>query len=104
MSAQPFPRPTLCLCFRRSAVDKLLVLKDQDWNAFLQQVCSQMDSSDKSAGAARAKLSLLCYLCVVAAHKDVATRLLRSPLVGTAGWYLPGTTCLLRLACVFQGR
>nr|XP_048279773.1 serine/threonine-protein kinase ULK4 isoform X3 [Myodes glareolus] len=62
------------------SVDKLLVLKDQDWNAFLQQVCSQMDSSDKSAGAARAKLNLLCYLCVVAAHKDVATRLLRSPL------------------------
>lgn len=62
------------------SVDKLLVLKDQDWNAFLKQVCSQIDSSEKSAGAVRAKLNLLCYLCVVAAHKEVATRLLHSPL------------------------
>ncbi|KAH0503455.1 Serine/threonine-protein kinase ULK4 [Microtus ochrogaster] len=61
-------------------VDKLLLLKDQDWTAFLQQACSQIDSSEKSAGAARAKLNLLCYLCVVAAHKEVATRLLHSPL------------------------
>lgn len=85
MSAQPFSHPTLYLYFRCSAVDKLLVLKDQDWNAFLKQVCSQIDSSEKSAGAVRAKLNLLCYLCVVAAHKEVATRLLHSPLVGTAG-------------------
>lgn len=62
------------------SVDKLLLLKDQDWTAFLQQACSQIDSSEKSAGAARAKLNLLCYLCVVAAHKEVATRLLHSPL------------------------
>ncbi|XP_057625007.1 serine/threonine-protein kinase ULK4 isoform X2 [Chionomys nivalis] len=62
------------------SVDKLLLLKDQDWTAFLQQACSQIDSSEKSSGAARAKLNLLCYLCVVAAHKEVATRLLHSPL------------------------
>lgn len=62
------------------SVDKLLVLKDQDWNDFLQQVCSQIDSSEKSTGVSRAKLNLLCYLCVVAAHKEVATRLLHSPL------------------------
>ncbi|XP_036047520.1 serine/threonine-protein kinase ULK4 [Onychomys torridus] len=62
------------------SVDKLLVLKDQDWNDFLQQVCSQIDSSEKTTGVSRAKLNLLCYLCVVSTHKEVATRLLHSPL------------------------
>ncbi|XP_073757689.1 serine/threonine-protein kinase ULK4 isoform X3 [Callorhinus ursinus] len=62
------------------SVDKLVFLKDQDWNDFLQQVCSQIDSGEKSLGASRAKLNLLCYLCVVAGHRDVATRLLHSPL------------------------
>uniref|UniRef100_A0A7N5K307 non-specific serine/threonine protein kinase n=1 Tax=Ailuropoda melanoleuca TaxID=9646 RepID=A0A7N5K307_AILME len=62
------------------SVDKLVFLKDQDWNDFLQQVCSQIDSTEKSTGASRAKLNLLCYLCVVAGHRDVATRLLHSPL------------------------
>nr|XP_045365732.1 serine/threonine-protein kinase ULK4 isoform X1 [Camelus bactrianus] len=62
------------------SVDKLVFLKDQDWNDFLQQVCSQMDSTEKSTGASRAKLNLLCYLCVVASHREVATRLLQSPL------------------------
>uniref|UniRef100_A0A8I5R8B8 non-specific serine/threonine protein kinase n=1 Tax=Papio anubis TaxID=9555 RepID=A0A8I5R8B8_PAPAN len=62
------------------SVDKLLFLKDQDWNDFLQQVCSQIDSTEKSMGASRAKLNLLCYLCVVAGQQEVATRLLHSPL------------------------
>ncbi|XP_060241026.1 serine/threonine-protein kinase ULK4 isoform X3 [Meriones unguiculatus] len=62
------------------SVDKLLALKEQDWNDFLQQVCSQIDSSEKSTGASRAKLNLLCYLCVVATHRELATRLLHSPL------------------------
>uniref|UniRef100_U3ED96 Serine/threonine-protein kinase ULK4 n=1 Tax=Callithrix jacchus TaxID=9483 RepID=U3ED96_CALJA len=62
------------------SVDKLLLLKDQDWNDFLQQVCSQIDCTEKSMGASRAKLNLLCYLCVVAGHQEVATRLLHSPL------------------------
>ncbi|XP_032120187.1 serine/threonine-protein kinase ULK4 isoform X7 [Sapajus apella] len=62
------------------SVDKLLFLKDQDWNDFLQQVCSQIDCTEKSTGASRAKLNLLCYLCVVAGHQEVATRLLHSPL------------------------
>ncbi|XP_076985827.1 serine/threonine-protein kinase ULK4 isoform X3 [Tamandua tetradactyla] len=62
------------------SVDKLVYLKDQDWNDFLQQVCSQIDSTEKSTGASRAKLNLLCYLCMAAAHKEVATRLLHSPL------------------------
>ena len=96
MSAQPFPPHTRPLCFLLSTAEQLLALKDQDWNDFLQQVCSQIDSSEKSTGALRAKLNLLCYLCVVATYKEVATRLLHSPLVGTAGWTsLQGsTTCL----------
>ncbi|KAM6169783.1 serine/threonine-protein kinase ULK4 isoform 2-T2 [Rhynchocyon petersi] len=62
------------------SVDKLGFLKDQDWNDFLKQVCSQIDSTEKSTAASRAKLNLLCYLCVVASHKEVASRLLHSPL------------------------
>ncbi|XP_059795348.1 serine/threonine-protein kinase ULK4 isoform X3 [Balaenoptera ricei] len=62
------------------SVDKLVFLKDQDWNDFLQQVCSQIDSPEKSTAASRAKLNLLCYLCVAAGHREVATRLLHSPL------------------------
>ncbi|XP_068414334.1 serine/threonine-protein kinase ULK4 isoform X2 [Eschrichtius robustus] len=63
------------------SVDKLVFLKDQDWNDFLQQVCSQIDSPEKSTAASRAKLNLLCYLCVAAGHREVATRLLHSPLL-----------------------
>ncbi|KAK1332565.1 hypothetical protein QTO34_007248 [Cnephaeus nilssonii] len=62
------------------SVDQLVSLKDQDWNGFLQQVCSQIDCTEKTMGASRAKLHLLCYLCVVAGQREVATRLLHSPL------------------------
>ncbi|XP_073088594.1 serine/threonine-protein kinase ULK4 isoform X3 [Manis javanica] len=62
------------------SVDKLVFIKDQDWNDFLLQVCSQIDSTERSMGASRAKLNLLCYLCTVTAHRDVATRLIHSPL------------------------
>ncbi|XP_013015637.2 serine/threonine-protein kinase ULK4 isoform X2 [Cavia porcellus] len=62
------------------SAEKLLLLKDQDWNDFLQQVCSQIDSTERSASASRAKLNLLCYLCMVATHREVAGRLLNSPL------------------------
>ncbi|KAM7063273.1 serine/threonine-protein kinase ULK4 isoform 3-T3 [Molossus nigricans] len=62
------------------SVDKLVLLKDQDWNDFLQQVCSQIDSTEKTTGASRVKLNLLCYLCTVAGQREVATRLLHSPL------------------------
>ncbi|KAF6101591.1 unc-51 like kinase 4 [Phyllostomus discolor] len=55
-------------------------IKHQDWNAFLQQACAQVDSSEKTAAASRAKLNLLCYLCAVAGQREVATRLLHSPL------------------------
>lgn len=64
------------------SVDRLASLKDQDWNDFLQQVCSQLDCPEKTMGASRVKLNLLSYLCVVAGQREVAARLLHSPLVG----------------------
>ncbi|XP_069873593.1 serine/threonine-protein kinase ULK4 isoform X2 [Dipodomys merriami] len=62
------------------SAEKLLGLREQEWSEFLQQACSQIDSAEKNAVASRAKLNLLCYLCTVASHKAVATRLLHSPL------------------------
>lgn len=62
------------------SVDRLASLKDQDWSDFLQQVCSQLDCAEKTMGASRVKLNLLSYLCVVAGQREVAARLLHSPL------------------------
>lgn len=61
--------------------EKLSSMKDMDWNDFLQQVSSLLDSTEKNAGAARSKLNLLYYLCTVAVHKEVASRLINSQLV-----------------------
>ncbi|XP_036615382.1 serine/threonine-protein kinase ULK4 [Trichosurus vulpecula] len=61
--------------------EKLLVLKEQEWSEFLQQVCSQLDTAEKSTAASRAKLNLLCYLCTVSTHKEVATKLIHSQLL-----------------------
>ncbi|XP_074051981.1 serine/threonine-protein kinase ULK4 isoform X1 [Macrotis lagotis] len=62
-------------------VEKLILLKEQDWCEFLQQVGSQLDTSEKSTAALRAKLNLLCYLCTVANHKEIATKLIHSQLL-----------------------
>lgn len=59
-------------------------MKDTDWNDFLQRVCSLLDSTEKNTGAARSKLNLLYYLCTVAVHKEVASRLISSQLVNKA--------------------
>jgi len=56
-------------------------MKDVDWNDFLQRVCSLLDSTEKNTGAARSKLNLLYYLCTVAVHKEIASRLISSQLV-----------------------
>ncbi|NXW84164.1 ULK4 kinase, partial [Alopecoenas beccarii] len=60
--------------------EKLSSMKDMDWNDFLQRVCSLLDSTEKNTGAARSKLNLLYYLCTVAVHKEVASRLISSQL------------------------
>uniref|UniRef100_A0A8D2IX39 Unc-51 like kinase 4 n=1 Tax=Varanus komodoensis TaxID=61221 RepID=A0A8D2IX39_VARKO len=63
------------------SAEKLLMLKETEWNDFLEQVCQLTGSSEKTTGAARVKLNLLCYLCTVVANKEVATRLINSQLV-----------------------
>ncbi|XP_054848125.1 serine/threonine-protein kinase ULK4 [Eublepharis macularius] len=62
------------------SAEKLLLLKETEWNDFLQQLCQMIDSPEKSTGTARAKLNLLCYLCTVVANKEVATKLIRTQL------------------------
>ncbi|KAM8967043.1 serine/threonine-protein kinase ULK4 [Pelodytes ibericus] len=60
------------------SAEKLASLKDKDWDIFLNQLCSLMDSPEKALP--RAKLNLLCYICTLSIHKDIATRLLNSQL------------------------
>ncbi|NXX74065.1 ULK4 kinase, partial [Urocolius indicus] len=62
------------------SAEKLISMEDVDWNDFLQRVCSLLDSTEKNTGATRSKLSLLYYLCTVAVHKEVASRLINSQL------------------------
>ncbi|XP_019141186.3 serine/threonine-protein kinase ULK4 isoform X1 [Corvus cornix cornix] len=62
------------------SVEKLSSMKDMDWNNFLKRVCSLLDSSEKNTGAARSKLNLLYYLCTLAVHKEIASRLTSSQL------------------------
>ncbi|NXS57864.1 ULK4 kinase, partial [Brachypteracias leptosomus] len=62
------------------SAEKLSSLADVGWSDFLQPVCSLLDSPEKSAGAARSKLNLLHYLCALAVHKDIASRLINSQL------------------------
>ncbi|XP_030639115.1 serine/threonine-protein kinase ULK4 [Chanos chanos] len=70
------------LCVPAYSAEKLVSLSSEDWSVFLQQLCSVLESADKSSttSAARTKLNLLCYLCNVASHRDAATRLTHSRL------------------------
>ncbi|XP_078269908.1 serine/threonine-protein kinase ULK4 isoform X2 [Rhinoraja longicauda] len=62
------------------SAEKLLSLGAEDWNVFLQQLYSLVDVGEKATGPARAKLNLLSYLCMLASHREVATRLMDSQL------------------------
>ncbi|NXI42264.1 ULK4 kinase, partial [Galbula dea] len=62
------------------SAEKLSSMKDADWNDFLQRVCSVLDSTEKNTGTTRSKLNLLLYLCAVAVHKEIASRLISSQL------------------------
>ncbi|XP_072139891.1 serine/threonine-protein kinase ULK4 isoform X2 [Mobula birostris] len=62
------------------SAEKLVSLKGQDWNLFMQQLCSLTAVGEKAAGPPRAKLNLMCYLCMVASHREVATRMMDSQL------------------------
>ncbi|CAN2389655.1 regulation of protein kinase C signaling [Pristimantis euphronides] len=68
--------------------EKLALLKEPEWINFLTQLCSLLDSAEKAAP--RAKLNLLCYLCTVSGHKEVATRLINSPIFPTLMQQLRG--------------
>uniref|UniRef100_F6YIH9 Unc-51 like kinase 4 n=1 Tax=Xenopus tropicalis TaxID=8364 RepID=F6YIH9_XENTR len=58
------------------SAEKLVLLKEQDWDNFLTQICSLMDSAEKAGP--RVKLNLLSYLCSVASNKETSTRLINS--------------------------
>ncbi|XP_009945551.1 PREDICTED: serine/threonine-protein kinase ULK4, partial [Leptosomus discolor] len=62
------------------SAEKLSSMKDMDWNDFLERVCSLLDSTKKNTGAACSKRNLLYYLCTVAVHKEIASRLISSQL------------------------
>ncbi|XP_054016871.1 serine/threonine-protein kinase ULK4 [Dryobates pubescens] len=62
------------------SAETLSSMEDTDWNDFLQRLCSLLNSPEKSTGAVRSKLNLLHYLCTVAVHKEVASRLISSQL------------------------
>ncbi|KAM9308215.1 serine/threonine-protein kinase ULK4 [Gastrophryne carolinensis] len=66
------------LGFPAHSADKLASLKEPEWNNFLTQLCSMLDSPEKASP--RAKLNLLCYLCTVTGHKEVATRMMNSQI------------------------
>ncbi|XP_078519656.1 serine/threonine-protein kinase ULK4 isoform X2 [Lissotriton helveticus] len=80
MKQAPIRFDSKTLALSAHSAEKLASMKAADWNAFLQQASSLIDSTDKTTGAPRAKLNLLCYLCTVACHKEVATRLINSQL------------------------
>ncbi|XP_072009526.1 serine/threonine-protein kinase ULK4 isoform X2 [Engystomops pustulosus] len=58
--------------------EKLASLKEPEWTNFVTQLCSLLDSAEKVAP--RAKLNLLCYMCTVSGHKEVATRFINSQI------------------------
>ncbi|XP_075068583.1 serine/threonine-protein kinase ULK4 isoform X3 [Mixophyes fleayi] len=66
------------LGFPAHSAEKLASLKEPEWNSFLVQLFSLLDSTEKTAP--RAKLNLLCYLCTVSGHKEVATKLINSQI------------------------
>nr|DBA24863.1 TPA: hypothetical protein GDO54_012461 [Pyxicephalus adspersus] len=66
------------LGFPAHSGEKLASLKEPDWNDFMTQLCSLLDSPEKTAP--RAKLNLISYLCTVSAHKEVATRMINSQI------------------------
>ncbi|XP_029929010.1 serine/threonine-protein kinase ULK4 isoform X2 [Myripristis murdjan] len=68
------------LCVPAYSVDKLLSLSDEEWSAFLLQLCSSLEGQSSST-VSRSRLNLLCYLCCVVGHKQIATRLINSTLL-----------------------
>uniref|UniRef100_A0A8B9K3H9 Unc-51 like kinase 4 n=1 Tax=Astyanax mexicanus TaxID=7994 RepID=A0A8B9K3H9_ASTMX len=72
------------LCVSAYSAERLVCLSSGDWSAFLQQICSVLESVERqgsgTTNSPRAKLNLLCYLCCVSGHRDTATRLMHSQI------------------------
>ncbi|KAM3873467.1 serine/threonine-protein kinase ULK4 [Diretmus argenteus] len=74
------------LCVPLYSAEKLHSLSNDEWSIFLQQLCSSLEGQSSSSApppptASRSRLNLLCYLCCVVGHKDIATRLINSALL-----------------------
>ncbi|XP_026149297.1 serine/threonine-protein kinase ULK4 isoform X2 [Mastacembelus armatus] len=81
------------LCVPAYSAEKLQSLNEEQWTAFLLQLCSCLEEHRPSAPlssstapppsstATRSKLNLLCYLCCVVGHKVIANRLIDSTLL-----------------------
>ncbi|XP_073486514.1 serine/threonine-protein kinase ULK4-like [Aquarana catesbeiana] len=76
------------LGFPAHSGEKLASLKEHDWNNFWTQLCSLLDSPEKVVP--RAKLNMVCYLCTVSAHKEVATRMINSHIFSSLMQQLRG--------------
>ncbi|XP_055083515.1 serine/threonine-protein kinase ULK4 isoform X2 [Periophthalmus magnuspinnatus] len=76
------------------SVEKLLSLNEDGWSIFLEQLCSIFEEehstsviaspatpSATTSTTARSKLNLLCYLCCVVGHQDIANKILNSSLL-----------------------
>ncbi|XP_077063858.1 serine/threonine-protein kinase ULK4 isoform X5 [Siphateles boraxobius] len=72
------------LCVPAHSAERLSCLNSEDWSQFLLQVCAILESVDRAgsanATAPRTKLNLLCYLCSVCNHREMATHLIHSQL------------------------
>ncbi|XP_072250819.1 serine/threonine-protein kinase ULK4 [Leuresthes tenuis] len=80
------------LCVPAYSVEKLQALSDEEWTVFLSQLCTSLEQQSMSncppsssapppSTAIRSKLNLLCYLCCVVGHTNVANRLINSSLL-----------------------
>ncbi|XP_029958590.1 serine/threonine-protein kinase ULK4 [Salarias fasciatus] len=77
------------LCVPAYSAEKLLSLSDEEWPALVLQLCSCFEepsratspSSSSASTAVRSRLNLLCYLCCVVGHEDIANRLTNSSLL-----------------------
>ncbi|XP_077384426.1 serine/threonine-protein kinase ULK4 [Festucalex cinctus] len=65
-------------------VEQLLSLNKEEWSIFIQQLCSSLEGAKPAAPAFTATCSsvdLLCYLCFLVKHKEVANRLINSKML-----------------------
>ncbi|XP_068092417.1 serine/threonine-protein kinase ULK4 isoform X2 [Hyperolius riggenbachi] len=88
MKPTPVRFDAKALGFPAHSAEKLASLKEPDWNNFLTQLCSLLDSPERAVP--RAKLNLLCYLCTVSGHKEVATKMINSQIFPSLIQHLRG--------------